>query len=528
MLLKILYIVLLILSLQTAGGNLIAQPQIEWHRTYNSPANGDDRAASIAIDSSGNIIACGSDGEGGYRIIKYTNNGQQLWTARYFETIGFPLVAKKVAVDASNNIYVTGYNESIVTVKYNLLGILQWVRKYKGNGSFLSEPHDMEIDRNGFIYVTGESSVQNTFFDFVTIKYNSNGDSLWTRTYNGIGNGIDRSQALEVDSIGNVYVTGDSESLHDTAYYPDITTIKYDTFGNILWVNRYIFSNFNSSYCNDMTKDDYDNLYLSGFSLDSNNYEDILTIKYNSNGVFLWSKIFNGKANSSDRGLKIIVDYENNVIVGGVCVTDTTGGDFCLIKYNLNGSLIWSRTINGYLDDYMQALVKDDFSNYYFTGNFFDVQYDKDGNIKWFQPSIVNSKYYNGKSILIDSNTNLYLLGDYYNGIKQIDLITVKYSQPIGIQPISNEIPRQYSLTQNYPNPFNPNTIIEFQLPVKSKIEIIVYDVLGREMEKLIDNELTAGHYKITFDGNKYSSGVYFYSLISKNYLETKKMILFK
>ena len=505
------------------------QPQIEWYRTYNSSSNGNDRAASIAIDSLGNIITCGSDGEGGYRTIKYTNAGQQLWSVRYFETIGFPLVAKKIAVDAQNNIYVTGYNESIVTVKYNALGILQWVRKYKGNGSFLSEPHDMEIDRNGFIYITGESSVQGTFFDFVTIKYNSSGDSLWTRTYNGIGNGIDRARALEVDSIGNVYITGDSESLHDTNYFADITTIKYDFSGTVVWVNRFISSDIKSSYCNGLAKDNNNNIYITGFLIDNSNLEDILTIMYNTSGQLQWTKVFNGGANSNDRGLKIIVDNDNNIVVGGTCVTDTTGGDFCLLKYTLNGNFIWGKTHNGYLDDYMEALQIDFQSNYYFTGNFFNAKYDKNGNLKWIEPSLVGGRYLNGKSIFVDTSFNIFVCGDYYeSGPNQLDIITIKYSQPIGVINISGNFPIKYQLYNNYPNPFNPFTNIEFDIPFKSNVEIIIYDILGKVVEKIVKQELNSGSYKVNFDGSKYSSGIYFYCLITENYIETKKMILIK
>lgn len=508
---------------------LFAQPQIEWYRTYNSPTNGDDRVASIALDSNGNIIVSGSDGEGGYRTIKYTSNGQQLWSVRYFEFPGFPLVAKKVAIDAFNNIYVTGYNESIVTVKYNSLGILQWVRKYKGNGSFLCEPHDMEIDRNGFIYVTGESSVQTTFFDYVTIKYNSAGDSLWTRTYNGIGNGIDRAQALVIDSIGNVYITGGSESLHDTAYFPDVTTIKYDSLGNTTWINRYLNPSIKASYSYGLAKDNYGNIYTSGFTINNELYEDILTIKYNPLVQTQWVRTYNGNANSNDRSNKLIIDYENNIVVGGSCVTDTTGGDFCLLKYNINGDLIWNKTINGYLGDDMNALEKDKYSNYYFTGNLFNAKYDKDGNLKWILQSIVNLDYYNGKSMLIDSNTNIYIMGDYFTrGIKQLDLITVKFSQPISINPISTEIPKAYKLFPNYPNPFNPITNLQFDIPTKTDVRIIVYDIMGKLIEEIVKQELNSGSYKVDFDGSKYSSGIYFYRLVTEKYSETKKMILIK
>jgi hypothetical protein len=106
---------------------------------------------------------------------------------------------------------------------------------------------------------------------------------------------------------------------------------------------------------------------------------------------------------------------------------------------------------------------------------------------------------------------------------------------PIGIINISSEIPGMYSLMQNYPNPFNPSTKITFQLSVNSFTTIKVYDLLGKEVETLVNNELAAGTYKVDFNGSGLSSGVYFCKMETlpsgaqdKGFLTVKKMILSK
>lgn len=97
------------------------------------------------------------------------------------------------------------------------------------------------------------------------------------------------------------------------------------------------------------------------------------------------------------------------------------------------------------------------------------------------------------------------------------------------IQPISSEIPEYYLLYQNYPNPFNPNTKIKFQIPKAGFVKITIYDMLGREIERLINQDLYLGLYEIDFNGDKYSSGVYFYRLaVNGNIIDTKKMITLK
>ncbi len=105
---------------------------------------------------------------------------------------------------------------------------------------------------------------------------------------------------------------------------------------------------------------------------------------------------------------------------------------------------------------------------------------------------------------------------------------------PGSIGPIGNIIPVSYSLSQNYPNPFNPTTKIKFQIAKLSAVKLIVYDILGREVANLISpvrggNEgFTPGTYEAEWDASNYSSGVYFYKLVTAGYTDTKKMVLIK
>jgi ligand-binding sensor domain-containing protein len=90
------------------------------------------------------------------------------------------------------------------------------------------------------------------------------------------------------------------------------------------------------------------------------------------------------------------------------------------------------------------------------------------------------------------------------------------------------EVPTEYALYQNYPNPFNPSTTIEFDIPEKTNVKIIIYDILGREIETLIDKELEPGKYKINFTATNLPSGVYFYTLKTPKFTKTNKMLLIK
>ncbi|MCK9211829.1 MAG: T9SS type A sorting domain-containing protein [Ignavibacteriaceae bacterium] len=96
------------------------------------------------------------------------------------------------------------------------------------------------------------------------------------------------------------------------------------------------------------------------------------------------------------------------------------------------------------------------------------------------------------------------------------------------VKEISNVVPEAFELSQNYPNPFNPSTVISWQLAVGSNVTLKVYDVLGKEVATLVNNELQAGTYSVNFNASNLSSGIYFYALRAGNYAQTKKMILLR
>ena len=98
----------------------------------------------------------------------------------------------------------------------------------------------------------------------------------------------------------------------------------------------------------------------------------------------------------------------------------------------------------------------------------------------------------------------------------------------VSIQHIGSEIPDGYLLKQNYPNPFNPSTSIEFSIPQKAFISLKVYNILGEEVENLVNDELSPGNYRFNFDASNLTSGVYFYRINAGSFTEVRKMLLIK
>jgi hypothetical protein len=111
-------------------------------------------------------------------------------------------------------------------------------------------------------------------------------------------------------------------------------------------------------------------------------------------------------------------------------------------------------------------------------------------------------------------------------------------AEVIGINPISTIVPDRFNLYQNYPNPFNPVTKIRFEIPATLSfphapsgnpyISLKIYDILGKEIQTLVNEQLQPGTYEIKFDGGNLTSGIYFYQLKSEYFTETKKLVLLK
>jgi trimeric autotransporter adhesin len=131
------------------------------------------------------------------------------------------------------------------------------------------------------------------------------------------------------------------------------------------------------------------------------------------------------------------------------------------------------------------------------------------------------------RSICI-AGSYLYSGGDFITSGSTSILHIAKWSVPIGIHKINNEIPVKHSLLQNYPNPFNPSTKIVFDIPTASNVKIEVFDITGKRIEELVNENVKAGSYEVEWSASKLSSGTYFYRMQAGSYAETKKMILIK
>jgi photosystem II stability/assembly factor-like uncharacterized protein len=195
-----------------------------------------------------------------------------------------------------------------------------------------------------------------------------------------------------------------------------------------------------------------------------------------------------------------------------------------VINRTTNGGANWS-TVGVSSGNNINAVYFIDQNTGYAAGNNGVILYTSNSGLNWnTQPSSTTNSLSN--VFFINSMTG-YAVGA--NGT----ILKTSNGGITGFDPPNNEIPAEFSLSQNYPNPFNPTTKIRFAIPsnVKSEmsnVKIIIYDALGREVQTLVNENISPGTYEVDFDGSNLPSGVYYYTLISDSFTETKRMVLIK
>ncbi len=159
------------------------------------------------------------------------------------------------------------------------------------------------------------------------------------------------------------------------------------------------------------------------------------------------------------------------------------------------------------------------------------IQYPN--NTVWDSWSFSSQQYYSSsywywwKIIPANAPLGEYTFRAVFNGVTYETNFNVGTT---GVQNITSEVPVEYSLSQNFPNPFNPTTKIRFDVPSGANGNTIlsIYDITGREVATLVNEQLAAGSYEYTLDGSAFASGMYFYKMQNGNFIQTKKMLLVK
>jgi uncharacterized delta-60 repeat protein len=538
----------------------------QWSSTYSSNTQNDllsdDKAFSIAVSKSENVYVTGfSLGDTtGYDIctIKYNSLGDTQWVRIFNGSGNQEDKAYAIVVDDLDNVYVTGYitntssYKDIITIKYSADGNLVWYKTYHGSGYGENSGLSICLDAFGNVYVAGYTTGASSSKDIAVIKYSWYGYRCWTYIYNGTGNSDDIAFAIARVSTFHLVLTGFTRN-GTTEGTEDIITTDIVTYsGNAAWTKIFNGSGSGEDKAYAITVDDLDNIFVTGYSTSVTGGKNITTIKYSSGGAEIWYN------DEYDRGFDDIaksIDYtpDGGAVVTGLSKTGTAEGteDYVTIKYNgVDGSIEWDEEYSGTSTDIAYSLVVSQVDgSIYVTGSsksgtepgtedMYTLKYGLETG------EVLDSLRYDGPAndedvaydIALDTAGNIYITGytvplgggDYSS--QSSDYITLKYAggHLVKKSVSGNNNPFAFRLYQNYPNPFNPSTTLKFSVPYAGPVNLTVYDVLGKEVDVLVDQYMTAGEYSVAFKGSNIASGIYFYKLTAGNFKDVKKMILTK
>lgn len=311
-------------------------------------------------------------------VSKYDNKGRQVWAENYQYAGNIVNMPSGITLDKSGNVYVAGFTSiskdvtesKLLILKFDNRGNLLWAVRDAGllQGNTTIGP---VVDTSGNVYVTGFASNttgnSTSNYDYVTVKYDTEGTKQWEDYYNGPVNGYDVPHDLKVDSNGDVIVTGESDGPGNIR---EIATIKYDSDGRELWVSRYSGTNGFGGTPSVLAIDDKGNIYITGRAFNLTSGDDYITIKYDSDGRQLWDARYDGTGKGLlNEASALFVDDKGNVYVTGVCGLDSQYVTYDTVKYSPNGDKLWvAKFSKANLGDIPDKLIVDALGNVYLIG----------------------------------------------------------------------------------------------------------------------------------------------------------------
>ena len=434
-------------------------------------------------------------------------------------------------------------------------------------------------DASGNIYIYGAfvsptitfgsiTLTNETGSDIFIVKYNSNGNVLWAKDVSLPTNGEDLLQTLTLDPSGNIYLAG---NFNTTITFgtttltseggDDFFLVKYNSDGNVLWAKSE--GGTNDDYVSSVAADGSGNVYVAGeftsstlafgtTTLINKGTQDIFLTKYNSDGNVLWAKSaggVNGEGISSVApdafgNIYALLYSESHIIsFGSITLSNEPGWNY-IVKYNIDGNVIWAKCIDNTWDDEMISATVDPSGNTYVSGDFYSptisfgtttltnkggydivlAKFNSNGSVTWAK-SIGGTNYEVAFSVALGISGNIYLAGTFgsptltfgsttivNNGeTATFDMFIAKLSNATGINEINSS-----SKIEIYPNPAS-NTL-SINAPQLSAIGIL--NIHGKQIISVTSNSNST-----TIDISSLPTGVYFVKAVTEKGVVTKKFI---
>jgi hypothetical protein len=410
-------------------------------------------------------------------------------------------------------------------LKINSQGDSLWSRNY--GGRFRDAAYSIiQTPDSGFL-VSGYSSTDS--YDWVraavVFKVNASGDSLWSIRFNPIYYGVCASLSPSAD--GHYYVAGNWGREGN-----GVCLAKITDNGSTLWSLSNYRNLGNQTFSAIGTPDS--GALVTGW-VHGTCYTAL--VRYNSDGDTLWTRRFDQYIDNHPYCIRSTDDGEF-VLSGSIATGSQINRNGWIVKLNRAGSIEWQNEIGQTNRDEFFAVQALETGGYVLAGfthpadrsdpDFWVVRTDEQGDSVW-SASFGDTSPDTARAIVPTADGDFLVIGTTtFADSGGADFFAVKLHPAI-----PNATPREPVLASGYalsayPNPFNPSTQIEFKLPGAGLATVAVFDILGQQVATLQSGPLAAGTHRVTFDGQRLPSGIYFVRLESASHHETMKLVLMK
>ena len=305
-------------------------------------------------------------------------------------------LATAIAIDGAGAVSVTGRVFRTDTWDWGTLRLdadasFSWARTLAGDAGGRDEPQDVVVDPAGDAYVTGVVVGAGTAEDVVTVRYGPDGATVWRATHETAA--ADVANATALDAAGALFVTGSvGDPLSPGA--EDLLTLKIDAAGTVVWSATFAGGAGGADVGLAVAPDETGGVYVAGFTYGGGTGYDLLVVRYDGDGLEVWSHVYDGPTSGDDLAVALAVDGLGDAVVVGTSDGAASGRDLVTLQLGSDGALGWEQRHDGagQGDDDAVALALDDADTAYVVGatttargdrDYAVVAYDAGGALLW-------------------------------------------------------------------------------------------------------------------------------------------------
>ncbi len=463
-----------------------AQPHPDTLWTYEYPNSGLDQPWSVGAGvDSGYIVAgclsCFSSSQVGC-VIRLTPNGDTLWTARLDSVFLFSTVRSDSSYAVAGFIYApSGRSHDAFLALISDNGTVLWSRAYGGNLLDRAKGITRLTDDGYILAGYSRSFSTDSSMQAYVIRTESNGDTLWTRTYSESAY-TDLRQVIEASDGGYIGLGTTGINAADTRYW----VVKLDNSGQIQWTRTY--GTVASEIATGIVLAEDNGYVICGWlNLPGDANNQIYLVRINQNGDTLWSRLY-GDIGIQEVNSSQIISTTNGYAILGTLFSSGQSGSFYLLATDLVGDTLWS------------------------------CSYHRNGEY--------------GTAACQTTRGSFVLVGTTSAGVENNSAIYAMETGPVQFadagRPRRDMSKPEKTGLSAFPNPFNQTTAITFYVEDEFKTKIALYDTSGREVRILADKIFERGEHMLIFDGRNLPSGLYLLRLESESLSLSQKLLLLR